>query len=149
MINQETGKLFAEGDLLKRPKLGDFLEIIANNGIDTFYSGDIAKKIVEEVREAGGILTEEDLKSYKVEWTGPVEVKMGSYKMYSSPLPGSGHIVAFILNILRGFQEDQDERINAQRITESFKWGYGKRTELGDIRLPEFVPNITEMNAVS
>lgn len=55
--------------------------------------------------------------------------------LYSSPLPGSGVILAFILNILNGFidMEDPWSARNWQRIVESFKFGYGRRTELGDI----------------
>lgn len=57
-----------------------------------------------------------------------------NYTLYTSPLPGSGVILTFILNILHGFLDrtDTESVRNYQRIVESFKYGYGRRTELGD-----------------
>lgn len=56
--------------------------------------------------------------------------------LYSAPLPGSGPVLTFILNILDNIVPYKDEGITWQRIIESYKWGYAMRTELGD---PDFV----------
>lgn len=69
-------------------------------------------------------------------WEEAIEVKMqNNLTLYSSPLPGSGVIVAFIMNILNGYLDlnDQWSPTNWQTIVESFKFGYGRRTELGDV----------------
>ena len=54
--------------------------------------------------------------------------------LYTFPLPGSGVILSFMINILKGFLNltEKLSPINVQRIVESFKYGYGRRTELGD-----------------
>lgn len=56
--------------------------------------------------------------------------------MYSVPPPGSGVILALILNILNGMVPHENNVTTYQRITEAFKYGFGKRTQLGD---PDFV----------
>lgn len=56
--------------------------------------------------------------------------------MYSAPPPGSGVILTFIMNILQGFISDTDDNTLWQRVVETFKWAFARRTELGD---PDFV----------
>ena len=34
---------------------------IAKNGVDEFYSGETAKKLVKDIQDAGGIITLDDL----------------------------------------------------------------------------------------
>ena len=38
---------------------------IAKNGVDEFYSGETARKLVKDIKDAGGIITLDDLKSYR------------------------------------------------------------------------------------
>jgi len=64
---------------------------------------------------------------------------MGNLTIYSAPPPGSGAILTFIMNVLHRLLPVRDENIMWQRIVETFKWAYARRTELGD---PEFVNGI-------
>ena len=59
---------------------------------------------------------------------------MGRHKIHSSPLPGSGAVLAYILNILKHFDisPEDDTPLLYHRITEAFKWAYAERTKLGD-----------------
>jgi len=50
---------------LRQPELADVLETIGREGPDAYYKGDIAKAIVSEVQENGGILSQEDLARYR------------------------------------------------------------------------------------
>lgn len=61
--------------------------------------------------------------------------------LYTMPLPGSGIILGFILNILDGYNftktsiaETKDTVLTYHRMIEAFKYAYAKRTELGDKR---------------
>lgn len=56
-------------------------------------------------------------------------------------MPGSGSVLTFILNILKGYQLNSDS-LSTHRIVESFKYGYARRTQLGD---KKFVPGIDEV----
>ena len=108
--NPDTGEPWVEGDVYTRPDYADTLEQLARAGDRGekdlgFYSGPVGKQFVEDLQELGGIITEEDLLGYKAEWTEPVSVHLASLGMtfYSIGPPGSGAILAYILNILDNY----------------------------------------------
>ena len=71
-------------------------------------------------------------------WSDPIKANLnGDITLNTVPVPGSGVLLALMLNILNGFIPSGDDIINYQRITEAFKYGYGKRTQLGDLKTPE------------
>ena len=97
----EDGKPKKLGQVIMMPKFARTLEKIRNDP-ESFYTGKLAKDIVKEVQDRGGIITTEDLKNYKVKVKKPLSGKMFGYKWYSTPPPGSGAVLNLILNILKG-----------------------------------------------
>ena len=59
------GSLIARGTLLVQSDLAATLEAIAKHGPRAFYEGPVADKIAAAVREAGGLMTSDDLKNYR------------------------------------------------------------------------------------
>ena len=65
-IDPRTNATYKLGDLIKRPKLAETLEIISKEGADSIYGGgSLAKGLIREIRDRGGIMTEEDLLDYQ------------------------------------------------------------------------------------
>ena len=83
------------------PKFAKTLERIRDNPHD-FYNGELAKDIVQDIQDGGGIFTLDDLKNYQVKFRRPMNGSLGNYSWYSTPPPGSGVVLSFILNILKG-----------------------------------------------
>ncbi|KAH8409123.1 hypothetical protein KR009_008334, partial [Drosophila setifemur] len=130
-----NGDAYVEGEYMKRTMLGDTLERIAENGASEIYDGgETGRKFVEDIQALGGILTEQDLRDFRVRWEtdGHIAAHVsGGYTLYSTPLPSSGPVLAFILNLMDGLHTDSEE-VYWQRVVESFKHAYGQRTNLGD-----------------
>ncbi|KAF2903961.1 hypothetical protein ILUMI_02223 [Ignelater luminosus] len=144
-IDPKTNQSYKEGQYIKRTKLAETLEVIAKEGADALYTGSLSEKFVNDIEAFGGIITLEDMKKYKPIWDKPIISKLPHKQtLYTSPLPGAGVIFTFILNILNGYLDysNINTLTNWQRIVESFKFGYGKRTELGD---PAFVPGMQKL----
>ncbi len=98
--------MYTVGDVLKRPKLAQTLEIIAEQGVDTFYTGELADKIVKEIQDRGGIITKQDLAEYTVDFREALSVDINNlYTAYTTHAPSSGPILTFILNILQGISD--------------------------------------------
>jgi gamma-glutamyltranspeptidase/glutathione hydrolase len=98
------GQPLQAGDRLNQFDLADTLDAIAQKGPAGFYQGEVAGKIADAVRSAGGIMTRDDLANYR-----PVEraAERGTYRGYdiiSMPPPSSGgvHLIE-MLNILEGY----------------------------------------------
>ena len=83
------------------PKFAKTLERISDDP-EGFYSGELAKDVVKDIQEKGGIITLDDLKNYRVKFRQPMNGSLGNYSWYSTPPPGSGVVLSFILNILKG-----------------------------------------------
>ncbi len=132
------GSLIARGTLLVQSDLASTLEGIAKHGARAFYEGPVADKISAAVREAGGLMTSGDLKTYKA-----VErpVLRGSYRglrIVSMPPPSSGGVVLLeMLNVLEGFRLKAGDPDSVHLVIEAMRYAYADRAHLlGD---PDFV----------
>ncbi|ABM25182.1 gamma-glutamyltransferase [Shewanella sp. W3-18-1] len=137
---KNDGSDYLVGDILKQPELAHSLRLIAEKGTKGFYEGETAVKIVNAVQDAGGIMTLDDLKHYKVVEREPVRGEYRGYQVVSMPPPSSGgvHIIQ-MLNVLQQFPIDKLGHNTAQTIhlmAETMKYAYSDRSEyLGD---PDF-----------
>ncbi|KOB73123.1 Gamma-glutamyl transpeptidase [Operophtera brumata] len=97
-------EVWHEGNIIVEPTLARTLDIIAEEGPEAIHNGSLTAQLVRDIREFGGIITEDDLRNYKVEWQEPISVQLDDeHKLYANPLPGSGSVLAFMLNMLRGY----------------------------------------------
>lgn len=133
LINPETNETYKDGDIMKHPQLAETLQLIAEEGAATLYdNGTLGKRLIEDIQEDGGIMTIEDLMNYEVRWQKAVEQKVGNNKtLYTSSFPGSGSLVAFILNVLNDYLPGGPVLQSYQRIVETFKYAYALRSLLG------------------
>ncbi|OFZ11632.1 MAG: gamma-glutamyltransferase [Bdellovibrionales bacterium RBG_16_40_8] len=81
------------GEIFVQKNLGRVLSEMRNRNIISFYSGRVAKDIVDTVKAAGGDMTLKDLQDYKPIWRQPLTTNYSGYKLYLMPPPSSGGIV--------------------------------------------------------
>ena len=72
------------------------------NDPESFYSGQLANDIAEDIKIVNGNVTVDDLRNYKSISRKPYEGELSGMKMYLTPPPTSGAVLALILNILKG-----------------------------------------------
>ena len=127
-------KKFLQKDLAKT------LRIISLKGKDGFYKGNIAKKISEDMRANGGLITINDLKNYNPVWRDPLVSSYRNNQIITMPPPSSGgvHIIQ-MLNILEKYNLNEFEHNSSDYInllSEVMKHAYADRSKyLGD---PDF-----------
>ncbi|XP_054274778.1 glutathione hydrolase 1 proenzyme-like [Macrosteles quadrilineatus] len=135
----KKGRLKTKGSLIRPRQLCETLKVIAQEGGKALHDGSLTKTFVEDVQNMGGLITEDDMRNYKPEWTDPITVKLQDDTVYTSPPPGAGVLLTFILKILEGYNLTPDSvstldkmTTTVHRMVEAFKYAYAKRTELGD-----------------
>ncbi len=97
-----NGNVLPVGTTLRNPAYAQTLRTIAARGADAFYSGEIARDIVDTVTKHPfnpGDLTLADLENYRVVVREPVCDGYRSYRVCGFPLPSSGGIT--VLQMLR------------------------------------------------
>ena len=95
---------YQAGELLKLPNLAWTLKQLSVNGPDAFYKGEIAKKIVQEMKRNQGLISAEDLENYKAIERLPVVGTYKDFRIVSMPPASSGgvHLIQ-MLNMLEEF----------------------------------------------
>src|SRR5207253_1161176 len=73
-IYSPGGELLRAGDRLEQPGLVRALELVAEEGAESVYSGSIARALLDLMDERGGLVTRGDLAAYEVRWSEPLEV---------------------------------------------------------------------------
>ncbi|EAA8842916.1 gamma-glutamyltransferase [Salmonella enterica subsp. enterica] len=137
----KDGEPLKKGDKLVQQDLANSLTMIAENGPDAFYKGEIARQIAQQMQQNGGLITTDDLAAYQAVERTPVSGEYRGYQIFSMPPPSSGgiHIIQ-ILNILENFDMKKYGFGSADAIqimAEAEKYAYADRSEyLGD---PDFV----------
>ncbi len=91
-------------DVVCQPDLARTLEILAAEGAPALYTGAISQQIAEQMSANGGLITREDLASYRVRvFPDAISVPYRGCVVAVAPETGGGLSVAQTLRLLDGF----------------------------------------------
>jgi gamma-glutamyltranspeptidase / glutathione hydrolase len=137
------GAVPAVGTRLRQPDLAGTLLRLATLGHDGFYAGELAHRLVDGVRAAGGIWTLEDLAQYRVVERAPITGRFatptGDWRIVSAAPPSSGGVLLVqMLNMLGAYDLAAMSAADRAHVTiEVMRRAYRDRAlYLGD---PDFV----------
>ena len=114
------GRITPVGETFRQPNLAATLRALAaaeqaalargasreqaiEAGRDAFYKGPIARDMTAAVREAGGVMTEEDLAGYHGRIEAPASAPYRGYTIYKAGFWNQGPVLLQTLRILEGF----------------------------------------------
>ncbi len=131
------GSLYRAGEILRQPDLAWTLTQIAERGADGFYKGPVAQRFAADMKAHGGLITLDDLASYRAVERKPLR---GTYRglevVTAPPASAGGATLLNMLNILEGFDLKSYGAGSAQALhimAETMKLGYADRYRfLGD-----------------
>ncbi len=101
-----AGKAPELGARFSNPDLAKTLRLIAEQGRDAFYKGEIAQAIVQTSTSFGGAMQLEDLADFSAEWVEPISIDYRGWKVYELPPNVQGMAALEMLNIMGTFQPD-------------------------------------------
>ena len=131
-----------EGELFHNPAMARALRIVAEQGRDAFYKGEIAAAILKTSQSLGGTMTAEDLASYSAEWVEPISTTYRGWRVYELPPNGQGMAALEMLNLMETVPAATEGPYSAaemhQRI-ESMKLAYS------DLRRTDADPRVVKV----
>ncbi len=97
------GSIKKIGDHVANPDLATTLERIARHGADIFYTGEMAEEIAADFKAHGGLMSLEDLKSYRTTRHDPLKGSYRGFDIATNHPPGGGIMLVEMLSILEHF----------------------------------------------
>jgi len=91
------------GDRVENPDLANTLALIARDGADAFYKGEIAQAILADMQAGGGLVSAGDLADYAPKINAPISSAYRDFTVTTNQPPGGGPMLAQMLNILAHF----------------------------------------------
>src|SRR5207248_2941167 len=135
------------GDRLVLTDLGRTLRLVAEQGPNAFYTGELAGLLEAEMKAGGGLITKADLAAYKAVERKPVHTTYRGHDVYGPPPPSSGGVgLAEMLNVLENFDLKKSGRWSPETshlMIEAMRRAYCDRARyLGDpafTKVPDFL----------
>jgi gamma-glutamyltranspeptidase len=129
-------KALREGELLQNQKLGELLEDIMRGGSDALYVNRAAA-LAKDIRDAGGIVTAEDIQSYKPTLRSPVVAHhINGFSIVGVPPPSSGGAAIIgAARFLSGYDTPMasfPDTLSVHRMVEACKHVFAVRMSLSD-----------------
>lgn len=113
------------GQVMRFPELAMTLSEIGATNANSFYRGELAKKISNYIDLNGGFLSGEDLEEYESEWVTPISTNYRGYNIYELPPNGHGLVALLALNILENFNlKSKNSAETYHLLIESMKLAY-------------------------
>lgn len=79
------GQPLAEGATFRQADLAAVLRAIASEGVDSFYTGEIAQLMAEAARKIGGLFSQADFAAHRSLWQDPIAAPFYGYDVLTMP----------------------------------------------------------------
>jgi gamma-glutamyltranspeptidase/glutathione hydrolase len=131
------GNAYKPGDNFRQPDLAATLARVANSGAKDFYEGETAKRFAAAMAAHGGLITVDDLKSYKVIERAPLTGDYKTFHIITAPPPSAGGVgLLQMMGMLAGTSYETTGPDSATAVhyeAEAMRRFYADRSEyLGD-----------------
>jgi gamma-glutamyltranspeptidase/glutathione hydrolase len=90
------------GELLQQPDLAATLELIARDGVDAFYRGDLGERFATAIASIGGAIDRADLAAHRTDRPEPLAIDYRGLRVFGQPPVSQGHILLEELAIAEG-----------------------------------------------
>ncbi|XP_034480333.1 glutathione hydrolase 1 proenzyme [Drosophila innubila] len=147
-VDPVTEEFWRIGNHIQPPKqLCATYESIAKEGPRSFYNGSLLTKLYSDLHDIGSSITKTDLQDAQAQLMESIVMPLDEFDLHLTPPPGSGHIVGFIMNVLREYRKDfaatdKLDPLAIHRIIEAMKFGFVKRWQLDDAADEQLLENL-------
>src|SRR5262245_27928438 len=95
------GEIPKRGYVFRQPELAQTLTRMMETGVEDFYQGRLAREIVDDMQQNGGLLNQQDLENCTLPIEcNPISAAYRGFEVVSVPPPGGGCHLLFALKVL-------------------------------------------------
>ena len=98
-----NNKSYGFGEIHQNTNLANTIQSISKNGIKDFYSGYIAKDIVNSLNEIGGLHSMDDFEKQDTVFSDSINTTYRDIKLHQCPPNGPGITVLMMMSLLEKF----------------------------------------------
>ena len=124
------GSSHRAGDILRQPDYANTLRMIAASGRDVFYEGEIAERMIEDLRANGSVMNMEALADYEALDSRIVRGSYRGYDLIGMDVPAAGVLSIQALQIMENFDPSEMSEAEWFAIT-----GQALRMASGELRV--------------
>lgn len=140
----DGGSAPAPGWIFVQRDLARSLRLVAREGVEAFYRGELAAKFADFYERQGGLLRRQDLAGYRAEQAEPIRTEFRGLEVYQSAPNSQGIVMLMALNILDGYDLKSFGHNSAESvhlITEALKLAFADRNQhIADPRFATDMP---------
>ena len=104
-LQDKHGVMKRAGEMIYIEGLSDSLATIAEQGVEAFYRGDIARLIARDMEANDGLLGQADLEAYRPRILPALEVTLDEWHLATASVPSvGGAVLAAMLLLVRGLE---------------------------------------------
>ncbi len=98
------GRPWRPGERVRLPALASTLEVLARDGFDAFYEGDLGERQSRTLADVGALVTAADLRTHTSTRAAPIEIDYRGVRVTTHPPNSSGVVALELLSILSQFE---------------------------------------------
>ncbi len=99
----KDGRTYRKGERKVSANYARVLDLVAREGVDAFYRGDVADAIAGDMSRNDGLIDKDDLADYSLQVRKPVKGTYRGYEVHAMPPPSlGGTAIIQLLNIFEG-----------------------------------------------
>jgi len=107
-----------------------FKTLAERNSVESFYRGDIARKIADAFQKNGGLVTFEDMAAYRAREVKPLKLEWNGMTIHAAPLTSPGLMMLEAISILKSLGWSKlSERERLQARLEALRIAWADRAQ--------------------
>ena len=97
------------GDRFIQPAMAETLYVLAREGLDSFYRGELAKSIAVDLQAVGSPIAANDLSRHRALRVAPLTLEVSGHQLFNMPPPTQGLTSLMLLGVFDRLQVEEAE----------------------------------------
>jgi gamma-glutamyltranspeptidase / glutathione hydrolase len=114
------GAPLQENAIFRQPDLANLLRAIASEGVESFYSGEVGRLLVEASQAAGGLFSADDLAAHRSLWQEPIAAPFYGHDVLTMPPNSYGATLLWQLLALEAGGIDRVDTASADFVLRGY-----------------------------